>query len=974
MVGDVAFKPGGDAPPTVPPLSRVCKLLMGPNGVASDPQKDHESANKVLPTGVEPEPTKLKDQKTSSGFLHDEASGHDTDDFHRGMTTWTEADVPEHPELLKIASANQEAGIVEKEGEEKAAEINHDPRCEARRSVVATLVTVGFWTIVFVFFSFMAGQTPEPDCSKDLEDLDICDECGPVGNVLPLFPVFEKSLDSGVCIVLYFVGLMWTFLGIGIICDQFMAAIEKITSAERVVWVQVREGAKHKFRKKVWNGTIANLSLMALGSSAPEIILNVVEIMGKNFMAGELGPSTIVGSAAFNLLVITAVCIGALPDDETRKIAEKAVFSITAGCSVFAYAWLVFILEISSKDRVDLWEALVTFGFFPTLLICAFIADKGWLNISMGDSESAQQQSLARQAVEEKYGPNLPPETVQLLLRKEDPPKTNTVSKAAIRKALMSGFLGGRKLLHASDNEGGQIHIGFEKSRYLVLECAGALELKVVASCAPGQVVTLRYITREGSAKENARYKRTKGDLTFRPFQLEQTISIPIIDNDVFELDECFYVQLFDLHVSSGPVRNRTSAAPGGRAYSSEIKLTNDLATVVVLNDDMPGTLSFDADEITVTRNNHKVSLGVNRTCGHASEISCRCYTVDDTAIGGKDYFAIEDYSITFADGEAYAEVEVHIIPEGRRATPESFRVILDMASIGVKFDKDTQGGEEMAVCEVILLPNETSALRRITAWFYNHDKFMVNCAEYAEQITSAFYCNGCAEDQSSASKGDWVCHCATLMFKVPFALVPPPCFCGGWLCFFLALVMIGAVTTIVGDMAALLGCSMGIPADITAITLVALGTSLPDTFASKVAAQQNPTADDSIGNVTGSNCVNVFLGLGLPWSIGAIYWHVTDKNDAWLTQRYKGKTYKELFNVRYPDGGFMVPAGSLVFSVAVFTLCAVLCIVLLVVRRYLYGGELGGPKLAKRRDALILVFLWLLYIVMSVLKSLGVL
>ena len=30
--------------------------------------------------------------------------------------------------------------------------------------------------------------------------------------------------------------------------------------------------------------------------------------------------------------------------------------------------------------------------------------------------------------------------------------------------------------------------------------------------------------------------------------------------------------------------------------------------------------------------------------------------------------------------------------------------------------------------------------------------------------------------------------------------------------------------------------------------------------------------ADNAIGNVTGSNSVNVFLGLGLPWVIAAIY------------------------------------------------------------------------------------------------------
>ena len=53
------------------------------------------------------------------------------------------------------------------------------------------------------------------------------------------------------------------------------------------------------------------------------------------------------------------------------------------------------------------------------------------------------------------------------------------------------------------------------------------------------------------------------------------------------------------------------------------------------------------------------------------------------------------------------------------------------------------------------------------------------------------------------------------------------------------------------------------------------MGTSLPDTFASMIAAKSEKTADNAIGNVTGSNSVNVFLGLGLPWVIAAIYWQV---------------------------------------------------------------------------------------------------
>merc|ERR1711904_263101 len=94
-----------------------------------------------------------------------------------------------------------------------------------------------------------------------------------------------------------------------------------------------------------------------------------------------------------------------------------------------------------------------------------------------------------------------------------------------------------------------------------------------------------------------------------------------------------------------------------------------------------------------------------------------------------------------------------------------------------------------------------------------------------------------------------------------------------GWLTFSMALAIIGVQTAVIADLAELVGCCFDVPDAVTAITIVALGTSLPDTFASKTAAQQDEYADASIGNVTGSNSVNVFLGLGLPWLMGAVYW-----------------------------------------------------------------------------------------------------
>lgn len=52
-------------------------------------------------------------------------------------------------------------------------------------------------------------------------------------------------------------------------------------------------GKKRALTSQVWNATVANLSLMALGSSAPEILLSVIEIAGASFYAGAPAPRRI---------------------------------------------------------------------------------------------------------------------------------------------------------------------------------------------------------------------------------------------------------------------------------------------------------------------------------------------------------------------------------------------------------------------------------------------------------------------------------------------------------------------------------------------------------------------------------------------------------------------------------------------------------------------------------------------------------
>lgn len=129
---------------------------------------------------------------------------------------------------------------------------------------------------------------------------------------------------------------------------------------------------------------------MALGSSAPEILLSLIETISTlGSTPGELGPSTIVGSAAYNLLAISAVSVMAINtetdvrDDAeiaedgcpkgVHKINDLGVFSITTSWSVIAYIWLYYCLMDGQVTKTEAW---LTFSYFWIMLAMAFIADR----------------------------------------------------------------------------------------------------------------------------------------------------------------------------------------------------------------------------------------------------------------------------------------------------------------------------------------------------------------------------------------------------------------------------------------------------------------------------------------------------------------------------------------------------------------------------------------------------------------------
>ncbi|XP_066509884.1 sodium/calcium exchanger 1-like isoform X2 [Hoplias malabaricus] len=228
----------------------------------------------------------------------------------------------------------------------------------------------------------------------------------------------------------------------------------------------------------------------------------------------------------------------------------------------------------------------------------------------------------------------------------------------------------------------------------------------------------------------------------------------------------------------------------------------------------------------------------------------------------------------------------------------------------------------------------------------------LVGTNSWREQFVEAITVSSGEDDDENSGEEklpscfDYVMHFLTVFWKILFAFVPPTDYWNGWACFIVSISMIGLLTAVIGDLASHFGCTIGLKDSVTAVVFVALGTSVPDTFASKVAAVQDMYADASIGNVTGSNAVNVFLGIGVAWSIAAV------------VHQWNGEYFR-------------VQPGTLAFSVTLFTIFAFVCIAVLMYRRRPeIGGELGGPRTPKRLTTGLFFSLWLLYISLSSMEA----
>jgi len=907
-----------------------------------------------------------------------------------------------------------------------------------------------FVAVLLLGTTFATEETEDGDHGKEESAGINCDD----GLLIPIWPGFE-SMSMGDRFgrgLLYMTLMVYLFIGVAIASDKFMESIEMITAQEKEVSVKdPRTGKTQVVVVKVWNETVANLTLMALGSSAPEIMLSVIEIWAKNFHAGDLGPGTIVGSAAFNLFMIIGLCMYVIPDDEVRKIKHLRVFFITATWSIFAYIWLYFILGATSYGIVESWEGILTFLFFPATVWTAFVADRRMfcykyfdkkqrgviVQSEKGDIENRAQEKFKEFEDLDDMDPALAEfeknrrAYIQAMkrIRLEDPtislidletrareevmssgPKSRAYYRAQAtrkmagkedaKKAFSKQLAAEAEAERAAEEEAarkaaeaevkrddGVCRIFFDPPHYTVMESVGTFEVTVVREGGDmSQTIQVDYKTEDGTASHEGDYIEAIGTLTFGPNETQKHVTLEVLDDDVFEEDEHFYIRISNLRRKDGKAIKEIEVTDdnGKRSMQASTQMgTPHMATIMILDDDHGGIFGFEDSEAEIVESVGMYECKVQRISGARGKVAIPYNTEDGTAKDGEHYEAQEGelifcneetektIEIPITDEESYEKslIMYVVIGEPRQIAEGKEGEGIDYSILDAKNPEDLTEEEKIALLGRPCLGNNTKLQIRIREskefkssvdklMAKTNNSLMVGSSSWLEQFTSAFEVQadddeegeeGEEGEEKMPSCGDYIMHFLTLPWKLIFALIPPTGIFNGYPTFVISIAFVGLCTAVIGDVAGHLGCFINLKDCVNAIAFVALGTSVPDTFASKTSAIEDDTADNSVGNVTGSNAVNVFLGIGIAWTMAAVYWEA------------KGEQ-------------FVVPVGSLGFSVTVFCIEATCAVLILLARRHpAVGGELGGPKLFKTISSGLFVFFWVFYVMISAMEAYGV-
>ncbi|MEY2508152.1 MAG: hypothetical protein QOH01_2481 [Verrucomicrobiota bacterium] len=238
------------------------------------------------------------------------------------------------------------------------------------------------------------------------------------------------------------------------------------------------------------------------------------------------------------------------------------------------------------------------------------------------------------------------------------------------------------------DNDGGGNTIQFNPATYSVKETPGnsTVTLSITAKRLgdPSTTISASYTTSNGSATAGFDYTAASGTVVFGPGETLKTISVTVLDDNLIENSENFFVTL---------------------TGATNASITGSPATVTIADDDSPtATIGFSKPSYDVDEGAGFVTLTITRSGGLGFAAVVHYETSDQSAVAGKNYVASSG-NVTFAPGETSKNINVSIIDEGDTDPTLKFVVTLTDPN-GTAF----VGGQSTAT--VNILDNDANTFR----------------------------------------------------------------------------------------------------------------------------------------------------------------------------------------------------------------------------------------------------------------------
>merc|ERR1719348_93310 len=150
----------------------------------------------------------------------------------------------------------------------------------------------------------------------------------------------------------------------------------------------------------------------------------------------------------------------------------------------------------------------------------------------------------------------------------------------------------------------GITRVMFDPPHYTVMESVGTFEVTIVREGGDiNTAVQVDYKTEDGTACSEGDYIEATGTLTFKAGETQKMVTLEVLDDDVFEEDEHFYIRISNLRrEDSLPFAQIEVEADDGKvSMQPSIQLgTPHMATIMILDDDHGGIFGFEDSEAEI--------------------------------------------------------------------------------------------------------------------------------------------------------------------------------------------------------------------------------------------------------------------------------------------------------------------------------------------------------------------------------------